>query len=114
MDVINAHTSFTVGALPEGTGLRNPEAEILKITKNLKERRVTAIMAFRRESGRWNTDVPYGPSVRTVRTDRPYGRSVWKSQSTSKEFISCKVSVVRICSRFERPCIFQRIFIFVD
>ena len=65
---------IVVGALPEGTGLRNPGAEILKITKNHKERKVPSIMAFRCESGRWNTDSPYGPSVRTVRTDRPYGR----------------------------------------
>ena len=68
----NQGAEDTVGALPEGTGLRNPGAEILKITKNHKERRVPSIMAFRRESGRWNTDGPHGPSVRTVRTDRPY------------------------------------------
>ena len=68
--------SGTVGALLEGTGLRNPGAKILKITKNHKERRVPSIMAFRRESERWNTDGPYGPSVRTVRTDGPYGPSM--------------------------------------
>ena len=46
------------------------------------------------------TDRPYGPSVRTVRSDRPYGRSVWTVRTNGP--YGWSVRTVRTDGPYER------------